>query len=134
MADLDQERADLNALIREAHEATKDLKQASKDLDAKIGRADEIGVRLVELLDEWEKRVHDLAEQQVQPVVDDTIGPIVEEFLTSITANIELVQDAIYKRFEVLADELTAGAGKSAWNDMSLPDYLASIRIDRKED
>ena len=81
MTDLDEERADLNALIREAHEATKDLKQASRDLDARIRRADEIGQSLNKLLDAWAERLSDLAQQNISSVIDQNLTPIIDQRL-----------------------------------------------------
>jgi ABC-type transporter Mla subunit MlaD len=124
--ELDEARADLNALIREAHEAIKDLNKASREAYQIIARADEVGAALSETVDVFEQRVREFADVNIRELVDERVGGIIDEFLNTITANMGLVQDAIYQRFEAMTEELTEGQGKKAWNNLPLPEYLIS--------
>lgn len=105
MTDLDEERGDLNALIREAHEATKDLKQASKGLDARIRRADEISQGLNDLLDVFQEKVNELAQQEVGSVIDENLTPVVDQFIVDLERNLLLMREAIYTRVTHLTEQ-----------------------------
>lgn len=128
MADLDDERADLNALIREAHEAIKDLNRASREADKKYERLTQVTENFERTMDDFEAKVRLVARNKVDDVIDDLMAGRVDEFIDEITRKVAEVQDAIYLRFDAMAEELTQGIGQSAWNNMSLPDYLQSQR------
>lgn len=98
MTDPDEARADLNALIREAHGATKDLRQASRDLEARIARADEIGRGLNKLLDEWETKVVELTQAKAGEVIDENLKPVIDQFVEDLEKNLLMMREAIYQR------------------------------------
>lgn len=107
MTDLDEERADLNALIREAHEATKDLKAAQKGLDDRLKRADEIGGALTVLLNQWEQQIANVADMVVTEKVDESLTPIMDRFIEDLQKNMELLKEAITTRTGLYLDSVS---------------------------
>lgn len=132
MTDADEVRADLNALIREAHGATKDLKQAAKDLDERIAKAQQLAGDFDTTLVEFDRKIREVTSLVVGEVVDEAVAPVVEQFLADLSAHIELIQAAIYLRFESITEELTEGKGKEAWDNQTLPEYLLSSNFRRR--
>jgi len=126
VAALDQERADLNALIREAHEATKDLRVANKGLDDRLEKA-RLLVEAFELaMQDFDQKVRGVADRVIDNVVDERMTPVVDKFLEQLIEHFEEVKKAVYARFDQVTEELTEGRGKVAWENLPLSDYLNS--------
>lgn len=128
MADLDQERADLNALIREAHEAMKDLRRLTKDADDRIATAEKMTKAFEVVMNDFARKVMVVADENIAELVDTRTARMVEDYLEELNKNLDLVKEAIYARFDAMGEELTSGMGKTAWDDLPLPDYLRTKR------
>lgn len=130
MTDLDQDRADLNALVRTAHEAIKDLTRLNREADEKYARLEELSNAMLNTIRGFEQKTIELANISIAGVIDEQMTPAVEDFLTRLGENIAAAQDAIYKRFDAVVEELTEGKGKVAWDNLSLPDYFTKKATD----
>ncbi len=100
----------MKALIREAHEVMKDLRQTMRD--AGRIRAD----------------VALLAKTAAEDVVDPVIASTLETYQATIAAAIESATEAVYARFDTIAD-LLLGETKSQRrrHGESLPETAARI-------
>lgn len=103
MADLDQERADLNALIREAHEAIKDLNTAQRDLDETLARAADARNQVAKMIDD-----------EVLALINASADRHVSRLPEQVDVAIQDAERRIYARFNKLAEILLGSAEEVA--------------------
>lgn len=99
MKDLDQEKADLNALIREAHEAIRDLRTAQKNLDDTIAEADRAR-------EAFAAEIAGFTSEVVLDHVGKELTKATEAIPDAIHAYIKGAEESIMKRFDRLAEVL----------------------------
>lgn len=127
MADLDQERADLNNLIRTAHEAIKDMTAIERRLDEKIAAANQIADDMVSVMKNLENAVTVMVRDGVQAQLEEATAANIDAYNEAWLDSIDKATQAIYRRFDQifaatvgktvaerytksLSDEITGGA------------------------
>lgn len=132
MTDLDQERADLNALVRESHEALTDMKKAIKDMDQRLDRATELKDQFNTVMKNFEDRCDMVIAENVADRCDAMATLAMESFKEAIAESIKESTEAVYERFDLIVNEILSGQDRSngalAWGNMPLPEYLQSRR------
>lgn len=133
MTDLNQERADLNALIREAHEAMADVKKAIKDMDKRLERADVLREQFNTVMDNFEARTDEIIATNHAERIDAVALLAMESFKEAIADSIQESTQAVYERFDLIVNEILRGQDKSngalAWDNMPLPDFIKSREL-----
>jgi len=106
VADTDQERGDLNALIRSAHEAVQDLRAAEKKIDEKIATANEVAALLQDTIRLMEEGIKNIMETQVREFIEANTVENIEAYNQAWQDNIRKAEQAIYRRFDILFTEV----------------------------
>lgn len=109
MSDIDQERADLHALVREAHEAIKDLNQATRQIDDRITRANQASVDLLRIIEEMETVAETMLSKDVGAVLEAAAERQIEAYNTAWYEAISKSENRIWQRFDKIFETLTAG-------------------------
>lgn len=102
MADLDQERADLNALVREAHETI-------KDLNAAIKASDKVLAQMQEAHDNLVQRIKDTIELEVRQFIELAVEEQTNAYVEAMHDHTLKSIQQVYDRFDALETRLTAG-------------------------
>lgn len=100
MADIDQERADLNSLVRQAHEAIKDLAAMERRVDDRIREANKADVALAEAIRQIQLAIADITKLEIREEiarhVEGQIAAYDQAWIDAITK----AQRKIYDRFD----------------------------------
>jgi|SRR5215510_4175657 len=102
MADPNRDEDMLIVRTREAHEAIKDLRAATRELRETIGEAREMRQHIIQLFALG-------ADEMVQARIDRSISEGLENYVVSIKEAINTAEDAVFQRFEELKDWLMEG-------------------------
>lgn len=125
MSDVEKELADLNSMVREAHEALTDLRTEIKNIDARLAQAKIMQENFETVLDHFDEKVKHVIEMDVRKVLDDTASEQVAEFQLSFKDSIDGVQQAIFDRFDQMFNELVPTAlSKGLGYQGLLPEHL----------
>lgn len=127
MADLDRERADLNALVREAHEAIKDMNHAMRQIDERLTRANQASIELLEVIKNIEDVAMDMLSKDVADALEAASEKQVRAYDQAWTEAVDKAQDAIFQRFDRIFESITGGV-PSIPKFPSLADEIARNR------
>lgn len=110
MTDIDQERADLNALVREAHEAIQDLRTVLRGVDQRIVDAKAVQENLmVEVA------------SMVQADFSDLVGAAATQQVDALAAStadaIAKAEERVMNRFQEIADILLGASHATSLAD-----------------
>ena len=109
MTDLDRERADLNALVREAHEAIKDLNQAVRQIDDRITRANQASVELLRIIKEMDTVAETMLSKDVAAILEAAAERQIEAYNTAWYEAVSKAENRIYQRFDKVFETITGG-------------------------
>lgn len=127
--DVDQERGDLNALIREAHEAIKDLHHAMKSADALITRAGKLRAEFEQVMTDFEDKVEQIIATNVHKAIDDVTGDAMETAMTVLMTAVTLAEENINERFDTLTKLLMFEEDQGERiKGLTLPEYIGAVR------
>jgi hypothetical protein len=110
VADIDQERADLHALVREAHEAIKDLNAVLRLIDDRIAAAETASANLLGVIKDIDEVARSMMLKDVGTMLEEVSKTQIEAYSKSWTYAVEQAENRIYQRFDVLFESMTGGA------------------------
>lgn len=102
MADIEQDRADLNALVREAHECIKDLNRAIREGDTMGKAATVVLGQLDDAIEQLHDRIKELMELQVQEFIELSVKQHMDALYVAMREHTDKAVTNIYARFDEL--------------------------------
>lgn len=120
MTDLDQERADLNNLVRTAHEAIKDLTAIERRIDDKIATAEKIADDMLVTMKQMEQIIDNMVAQTIEEKFAAATERNIEAYDQAWLDAVEVAKRKIFDRFDTLfAQIVPKGYGISRYPSLS---------------
>ena len=122
--DHDEERAALNGLVREAHEAIKDLNRAMRAVDDRVNRAEKLVVTFNMVMSEFEANIKTLISNKFHEHLDEVAVEKILEFKTHMDDAMEEAEKRIYTRFDLLLASIMDSEKETKVQQVTVSDMI----------